>query len=155
VLYLDSSALVKAYVHERGSISLANRMEQGDRILTSKLTFAEIHAAFARKHRERAIATREFRVLRHNFLNDWLFRIEKLPVDSNTMTSIPDLVRDYSLKGADAVHLSTAIWLRDTIKIKPTFAQGDLILEFAASDKDLARVASRCRLAVFDPEAAD
>lgn len=153
MLYLDSSALVKVYVNEPGSERLGVRMEQGDRIFTSELTFAEIHSTFARKRRNNEINSRKFHVLLRNFLNDWAFKFVRLEVNANTMTAIPALVKEYPLKGADAVHLSSAIWLRDAAGDGSSLGGGDSVIEFGAADKRLIGVAARCGLGVFDPEA--
>ena len=48
MLYLDSSALMKRYVIEKGSGALSARFERGENIYTSLLSFGEIHAALAR-----------------------------------------------------------------------------------------------------------
>jgi predicted nucleic acid-binding protein len=53
VLYVDSSVLVKRYFEERGSDRLetkfADVINARHRVLTSVLTLAEVHAAFAGK----------------------------------------------------------------------------------------------------------
>ena len=154
MLYLDSSALVKVFIRESGSLRLGARMELGDRIFISEIAFAEIHSTFARKLRENQISLKEFRALRQSFSDDWALKFVHLPVDPDTMNSIPDLVRDYPLRGADAIHLSSALWLRDAARLGSPLAMGDSTIEFGAADKKLAQVAAQCGLAVFDPEAA-
>ena len=154
MLYLDSSALVKVFIRESGSLRLGARMEQGDRICTSKFSFAEIHATFGRKLRENLISDKEFRDIRRSFSDDWKLKFVQLHVDSDTMTSIPDLIRVYPLRGADAIHLSCALWLRDAAGRGSPFASGDPAIEFGAADKRLVQVAAQCGLAIFDPEAS-
>ena len=57
MLYLDSSALIKRYQNEQGTETLNIRLREeakGFRSeFTSVLTYTEIHAAFARRTREK------------------------------------------------------------------------------------------------------
>jgi len=63
VLYLDSSALIKRYQNEQGTEALNARLRQEARdlrsVFTSVLTYAEIHAAFARRAREKLLSAEE------------------------------------------------------------------------------------------------
>ena len=47
ILYLDTSALVKLYVDEEGSLEARTVVETADAVATSRVAFAEAHAAFA------------------------------------------------------------------------------------------------------------
>ena len=53
ILYLDTSALVKLYVRERGSAQVRAHVNNADVIATSVVAYAEARAAFARLRRER------------------------------------------------------------------------------------------------------
>jgi predicted nucleic acid-binding protein len=57
VLYVDSSALIKRYIDEIRTDELNIRLQEAvrarDPILTSILSYAEIHAALARKLKDR------------------------------------------------------------------------------------------------------
>ena len=53
ILYLDTSALVKLYVREKGSASVARQLGAADAVSTSMVAWAEARAAFARLLRER------------------------------------------------------------------------------------------------------
>jgi uncharacterized protein len=155
VLYLDSSVVVKLYFDEVGSKSIRDRVKQRARIFTSNLSFAEVHATFARKYRENSISSREFEILRRSFASDWILnKFVQIEVDSISMADVPDLVKKHSLKGADAVHLAAALWLQEKTKLSHFFASSDTLLEFCVADQHLASIASRCGLAVFNPETA-
>ena len=69
------------------------------------------------------------------------------------MIAIPNLIAQYGLKGADAVHLAAAIWLRDKTSLDREFAANDASLHFVVSDKALANAAKKVGMAVFNPEA--
>jgi predicted nucleic acid-binding protein len=152
MLYLDASVLAKRYFDERGSEVLAARFESGERIFTSILSFAEVHSAIARKFRDKELDTQEFRRLRDAFQNDWLFSLSKLDLDSNSMTALPQLVEIYSLKAGDAIHLSAAVWLKDSLRVGVWSGKTGGTVEFGVADKRLAEVAQKCGFQVFNPE---
>jgi uncharacterized protein len=151
MLYLDSSALVKRYVAEKGSAALNARFDRDENIYTSVLSFGEIHAALAHAHRSKRLTTEDFTRSRDTFLNDWLLGLSAIEVNVQTMTALPALVESYLLRAADAIHLSAAIWLRDTLRSqghRP--AQDDI--EFGVADVRLGEAASKCGFRLFNPE---
>ncbi len=152
MLYLDASALVKRYYHELGSDAVQARFERRERIFTSALSYAEVHAALVRKYRAGEIWRKKFVAARQHFVKDWLFSLNIMELDTKTMVALPELVEVYPLKASDAVHLSAAIWLRDVCRPAPDLVGGDASVEFGVADRTLARVAGECELTVFNPE---
>jgi predicted nucleic acid-binding protein len=155
MLYLDASALAKRYFNEEGSDLVAARFESGERIFTSLLSFAEIHSAIARKFRDKELETREFARLRDTFQNDWLFSLSSLDLDLNALTALPRLLETYSLKAGDAIHLSTAVWLKDSLRLGAWSGEPGQTVEFGVADNRLAKVAQECGFHVFNPEDGD
>ena len=155
MLYLDSSALIKRYFKEKGSRAVNARFERGREIYTSKLTFAEVHGAMARAFRLKEVSIQEFANLRAAFESDWLFGLSALDVSLHTMIALPRLVEQFPLKASDAIHLSTAYWLRDALRLGPGESNARESIEFGVSDKRLAKVALECGLQVFNPEDED
>ncbi len=51
ILYLDTSALVKLYVRETGSVRVRNWLNKATAAATSVVAYAEARATFARLHR--------------------------------------------------------------------------------------------------------
>ena len=49
--YLDTSALVKLFVEERGSGAVATLVNRVEAVATAKIAYAEVHAGLARRHR--------------------------------------------------------------------------------------------------------
>lgn len=153
MLYLDTSALAKLYWREPGTDALLQRLRGKELVFTSALSYAEILAALGRKHQAGELTTRALEGARDSFLHDWIFVLNVIEVDTKTMSALPDLVVRYPMKAGDAVHLSAALWLRDTCRLVPEFSAGDNRLEFGVADKALARIAGECGLAIFNPEA--
>jgi predicted nucleic acid-binding protein len=152
MLYLDASALAKRYFNETGSEVVAARFESGERIFTSILSYAEIHSAIARKFRDKEFDAGEFSRLRDAFRDDWLFSLSKLDLELNSMIALPQLVETYSLKAGDAIHLSTAVWLKDSIRVGVWSGETRRTVEFGVADNQLAKVAQECGFQVFNPE---
>src|SRR5437879_11791786 len=62
MLYLDASVLAKRYFTERGTDAVQTRFRSGERIFTSVLSYAEIHAALGRKYRARELKANDFEI---------------------------------------------------------------------------------------------
>ncbi len=157
MLYTDSSALVKRYLEERGSDKLnakiAETTKARHRVLTSVLSFAELHAALARKLRERPpLRATEYHWATTRLDSDWRTYLTRVDLTSAVLTLIPDLVKRHFLRGSDAIHLASALWVRESLEsvgVKGTLAE---TLIFATSDRQLARAAEYEQFEVFDPE---
>jgi uncharacterized protein len=154
-LYLDASALVKRYITERGSAALNARFDRGEIIYTSLLSFGEIHTAIARAYRMRRLAAQDLRRIREAFSTDWLIGLSPIEVNVETMTALPGLVEHYPLKAADAIHLSTAFWLRNSFRIRAHRPLPEHEIEFGVADQRLGQIAFQCGLQVFNPEDED
>jgi predicted nucleic acid-binding protein len=142
MLYVDSSALAKKYVLEPGSDRLLKLLAQSGMAVTSKLAYPEILAGLNRKRREKGITEKDYRDALVEFESDWLalliieFQDELLPL-------IRQLTAKHALKGADAVHLASALWIQKAVKEK---------VSFVASDIQLLRAAKAEKLEIVNPE---
>jgi len=158
VLYLDSSALIKRYQNEPGTDALNARLQEEARgrraAFTSVLTYAEIHAALARRARDQLLSPEEAAVISDQFDADWVLSLGPIELGTNVLGFVRDVVRGVSLRGADAIHLASALWLRDMARLGVKADQYTGPLVFVCSDKQLARAASKHKLEVFDPATA-
>jgi hypothetical protein len=116
------------------------------------LSFGEIHSFMGRKFRSGEVNLSGVVKLREVFLNDWLFSLSVVDVDTRTMSELPRLVEKYELRAADAIHLSSAFWLRDTIRLRGQRDRLEEPVEFGVADKRLAKVAHDCGFRIFNPE---
>lgn len=152
ILYLDASALVKRYFTEKGSRALNARFERGGKIYTSLLTFGEVHSAMSRAHRMGKLSTVELHRIREEFRSDWEIGLSPVEVNVQTMKALPRLVEEYPLKAGDAIHLSTAFWLKDRLRARGNGGRIENSVEFGVADARLAEVVADCGLQVFNPE---
>ncbi len=142
MIYLDTSALVKKYVIENGTDRIRALLKNEKRVITSKLTYAEMCASFARKYREGGIEIKHYQKAWGSFINDWetLIRME---VREELFPLIRRLTEVYPLRGADAIHLASALWVEESTRET---------LTFVASDNNLLNTADLENLKTVNPE---
>lgn len=140
ILYLDTSALVKLYVRERGSAQTRTQANRARALATSMVAYAEARAAFGRLLRERPGSSKRHRERVGQLDRDWnrYMLVELTPAVAH---SAGELAERYSLRGFDAVHLASALWLKSVYS-------GELL--FAAFDRRLAAGAQTAGLAIAD-----
>ena len=143
MIYFDSSALVKRYMREEGTEFVETLCENERLIATSKLTYPEILSALARKRRSKEISDREYEAIFQKFLNDWA-GITVLEFHDEIFAQLKRLIEVHSLRAADAVHLASALWLKESVNEQ---------VVFVASDLELLKAADRERLDHIDPSA--
>jgi predicted nucleic acid-binding protein len=123
-------------------------------VFTSVLTYAEIHAALARRAREQVLSPEEAAAISDEFDEDWALSLGPIELGTSVLGLVREVVKGMSLRGADAIHLASALWLRDmaTLGVKPDQYKGPVV--FVCSDKQLSRAASKHKLEIFDPAGA-
>lgn len=138
LVYFDASALVKLVVEEDGS-DLAARLWDGcDAALSSRLGFVEVHAALAASHRNGHLARPQLEAALDGFDRFWA-AIRAVELDAAVQRRAGELALAHGLRGADAIHLATAL------------AIGDPELVVAAWDRRLAIAAREAGLWVAPP----
>lgn len=142
MIYFDTSALVKKYIIEVGTDKVRAQLKTEKKVFTSKITYAEVCASFARKQRDNEIEKRQYQKIWRSFTNDW-DAIILIEVQEELFSLIRRLVESYPLRGADAIHLSSAIWIGEKIGQS---------LNFVASDNILLNAARNEGLVVINPE---
>ena len=135
ILYLDTSALVKVYVDEKGSEQVMARVTAVGEVATSVVAYAEARAAFARHFREKRLDKSQLRSVVRNLDDDWSKYTVVDVVDSVALRA-GALAARFALRGFDAIHLATAVQLR---------TEG-LRVEFGCFDERLLEAAKRARL---------
>ena len=115
ILYLDTSALVKLYVKEEGREEVQQAVRHSGAVAISEVGYVEARSAFARREREGVLSTeghdREVRRLRRDFGGAYLTR----PVTGEVVARAGELARVHALRAYDAVHLATALILREEL----------------------------------------
>ena len=108
IVYLDASALVKRYVHERGSDEVAGLVAESDAVGTAATSAAEVTAAIARAARMALISREEAESAREALQSDWDF-LMRLQVTEALVRRAASLAWEQALRGYDSVHLAAAL----------------------------------------------
>lgn len=135
MIYFDSSALVKRYVEEDGSDRANSILANTAIIATSKLTYPEILSAFARKHKTGEISIEWFNKIIENFETEWEYFLI-IEIQDELLPLIRKMIKKHYLKGADSIHLSSALWLKHAAKEDITFVTSDINLLKAAQGEN-------------------
>ena len=106
-LYLDTSALIKLYIRERGTEEVNLWVTEADVIGTCLITLAEANAAIARAVRIKSLSQRTGERVIELLHQQWLFYI-KIPISEKSISRAADLAWSRGLRGYDAVQLASA-----------------------------------------------
>jgi predicted nucleic acid-binding protein len=147
VFYLDSSAWLKRYFLEPGSDWMTRLFQSGDPLASSVLGYIEVASALARQQVPRKLDEQGLARLQQQLEEDW-GDLTGLPLSDEVAARALRLARGYKLRGADAVHLATALDLKDALA-----GTGNSVV-LIASDEDLLAGAQRSGLAVDNPTSA-
>jgi uncharacterized protein len=111
ILYLDTSALVKLYVDEAGSDVVMRYVQQASVVATSKIAFVEARSAFARAKREGILSDKGYRQSVERLRYDWK-RYMIVEISDALIEAAGEMTDKFSLRGFDALHLSSALLLQ-------------------------------------------
>jgi len=136
IVYLDTSALVKLYVRERGSAQVWRRVNEAEAVATSVVAYAEARAAFARLLRERPAGAKRHRERVGQLDHDWgSYAVVEL--SAAVVRNAGDLAEGHGLRGFDAIHLASALWLKSAQPAEVAFVAFDRRLAASAQSSGL------------------
>ena len=142
ILYLDTSALAKLYLDEEGNNNtprLSDVISRYQALTCSVVAYAEARAAFARLVRERILTIEQQQTLLRKLNSDWeqYLLIETTHAVIKIAGDLPDR---YALRGFDAIHLASAIWLAERVNFPVHFAAYDKRLLDAATQMGMVTI---------------
>ena len=114
MIYLDTSALIKRFVNEKGSPLVQSLLQQPEGVATAKIAYAEIFAGLARKLREGHIPKTLHALACRQFERDWPAYL-RVDLQDNVLFLARDLIQRHPLRGFDAVHLASALSLKNAL----------------------------------------
>ena len=121
--YFDTSGVVKLVLKEEEGADLAASLwEEAGTVYTSWLTYPETRSALARTHRDGELADSELEDACVLFDALWP-RFNLVDLNPAVARRAGELVSQYPLSGADAVHIASALAVR--IGAVMTFASWD------------------------------
>jgi len=124
VNYLDTSALIKRFVAEKGSSLVRILVERHGPVATSKLAYAEVYSGLSRKKREGLLSRAQYTLACRQFEMEWSAYI-RVDLSDEILFLARDLIQRHPLKGFDAIHLATALELKEALGQQIAFAGAD------------------------------
>ncbi len=147
--FLDSSAIVKRYVTEKGRawiIGLCNPIH-GHELYISQIALVEVVRAICIKAHDELISIPDRDRLTNIFRRDSQGAYGILPLSDSVCTYAGDLCRSHRLRSYDAVQLASALILRRETLLKRASPP-----IFVAADRDLITIATTEGLRIENPE---
>ena len=108
LVYFDASALVKLLVDEEGSDLAAALWDGCDSALSSRLSYPEVRSALAAAARDHRIGSHFSRKVQRDWERFWS-AIQPVELTAAVERHAGELASIYSLRGADAIHLASAL----------------------------------------------
>jgi predicted nucleic acid-binding protein len=142
--FLDSSALVKRYHQESGSVHVENLFNApANRFFVSRLALVEVHSSFARLVREGVLTSSDFGKLISRLESDVATGVLTVAaVSSRRLEAASSILGTLGLTNAvrtlDAIHLATAQALHARSRIAGFVAADKKLLAIAAIAGGLA-----------------
>jgi uncharacterized protein len=112
LVYFDSSALVKLVVEEAGSQLAAELWDGCDAALTSRLAYPEVCAALAAAGRGHDLGDDDLLAAEKAWESFWA-ATRPVELTPSVEQRAGQLAREHALRGADAVHLASALAIDD------------------------------------------
>ena len=141
IAYFDASAYAKNYILEPGRNRVLDYLQRADAVALHEIGYVEISCALARAHRERRLTEQQWREAQEQFDQDWE-SVLAITCDTVLIREAAALTRRFPLKAYDAMHLASAIALRNASDISVVFVcfDGDLNKAAYASDFEVLEV---------------
>ncbi len=146
--FLDSSALVKRYVSETGSVWVQQitAPQTGNLLFIARITWVEVISAFARRQREGSLTSADVAQVIQTFRSDLNTQYQVIELDATLAVSAGQLVGQYPLRAYDAVQLASVL------RIQPAFATTQSTsLIFLTADNRLSAIAQTLGLLTDNP----
>ncbi|MGH9460777.1 MAG: type II toxin-antitoxin system VapC family toxin [Vicinamibacteria bacterium] len=139
MIYLDTSALVKRFVAEAASDRIRRLIVAEASVATSKIAYAEIYSGLTRKWRENDLSKSDHALACRQFEMDWEAYV-RVELHDEILVLSRDLIQRHPLRGFDAVHVASAVYLQKALGEPMSFVAADKRLLEAAHQESLFTV---------------
>lgn len=112
ILFCDTSALVKLYVRAAGSEEVIALAAGASMVAVSRIAWAEMMAALARRAREVAVDSAPIDEIRRRFRIDWA-RYAHVEVTQPLVELAGEYADTFALRGYDSIQLASARILQE------------------------------------------
>ncbi len=139
MIYLDTSALIRLYVAEKGSAAVIALVQNEGTPGAATIAYAEVYSGLVRRRRERSVTEAQYVRISGQFEQDWPTCIQ-VELQKDVLELARDLLRRHALRAFDAIHLASALRLRVRLEEDMIFAAADDRLLRAAAAEGLLAV---------------
>jgi hypothetical protein len=146
--YLDTSALIKRYVQETGTVWIQALVAPtvDPTLLTARITMVEVYSALARRRREGSVPAAACTVAAQAFAAHSITEYDFIELDLNLISLTRDLLERHPLRAYDAVQLASALIANRALRVALLPP-----LVFLSADDSLNVVAAAEGLSVDNP----
>jgi predicted nucleic acid-binding protein len=122
--YFDTSALVKRYINERGSMLITGLMRRHD-FLSSAITPVEVMSAFCRRRREGDLSEKNFLAVSRRVQNDRV-QWELVEVSSTVLNRAEELIQGIiPIRALDAIQVASLVTFQAASALRIPFVTAD------------------------------
>lgn len=108
---MDTSALIKRFVAERGSTSVARLTRPDAPVGTATIAYAETYAGLTRRHRDGDLSATDYENACEQFERDWSGYL-RIRLDEDVLGTARLVIQRHALRRFDGIHLASALTLR-------------------------------------------
>lgn len=146
--YLDTSALIKRYLTEKGTSWIRRKVFAPNTYLAvARITHAEVASTFARRVRGKMLTSADEIRLMRLFERQLNHRFVVMEIDATVCSHAASLARTHGLRGYDSVQLACALKADALLK-----KIGGSALTFLTADMELLKARAAEGLAADNPE---
>jgi predicted nucleic acid-binding protein len=106
-IFVDSSALAKRYIEEKGSDRLQAIISSASALGVSVICIPELISALCRRRRERRLSSQQYRDAKAAVLSD-IEDASVIGISEEVIARSVELLEHFPLRSADALHLACA-----------------------------------------------
>jgi predicted nucleic acid-binding protein len=132
ILYLDTSALVKRFIVEKGSADVNALISVADLVGSSIISQVEMAAALGKALRMEWIDSTSAQSAYQDYLGQWQY-FTRLMVSPGLIDRAAQLSWDFGLRGYDATHLASGLFWQESLDMEIVLATYDRELWIAAN----------------------
>lgn len=109
--FCDSSAIVKRYIAETGSVWLDALTDpsSGNRVYVARVTFVEVISAITRREKGLHLSATDADTARLAFEQDFSNIFRKIEISEDLINEAGRLAKKHALRGYDAIQLAAAL----------------------------------------------
>jgi len=135
IYYLDASALVKVYCYEEGTEAIVNLLRSEVSFYSSIVVYSEVLFTLRRKMKNKDIGKNEFLRQTERFKSHFQTLINCIQISDDILNILENKVLKHSMRALDAIHLASALLVRENIDEDCIFVCSDYdLLNFAKEE---------------------